>query len=206
MVNTFAQFTLYEILRIIIPGAYFVLGLNKILVQFLVIRNIKTTDFEITFYFTVLSILIGILLYSLDIPKSFKFIKKELPTAVLSREFPNLNKNVIYISYFNFYDKLPSDFTYHTEKQSNFYHLCVNLAFINLILLLVTIISNILSPDIYFLMLEIIFLIVLVISFLGSYFSYVNYLKSLYQRAVAMFRNSDEYLKLKEQANSARNT
>lgn len=195
MNNVISLFTLYEIFRIIVPGAYLVLSINKILQQQGTILSINFSEFEITFFLAVLSVISGIIIYSLDIAYRLKFVRNYLPSAVLKKEFANVDRNTIFNKYYHVYDNLHTEFKYNTEKHSNFYHLTVNLVFVNILLIAVFIVLKALSipVDNTFLIL---FLIVGGLSFISAYLLYTRFVKNYLIKGMLYFKSSPEYAEL----------
>lgn len=138
MNNILSSFTLYEILRIILPGFYFVINV------FLYVQNVfnenEFDSFLIISLSLIFTILVGAAIYSLDLPRWLKPILKRLPTNRMKNDpfFALYNfseKRGEENLYYDFYYQQNSDLKVKTEIQSGFYHLFINLLFIGLIFL-----------------------------------------------------------------------
>lgn len=102
------SFSIRETLEIVFPGFYF-MGLLLPLAPYWGNVDLSTDSLtNITVYF-VLAILIGIFMYTLDIPKKLWFFKAILPTKIIEDELSeNAGKSLkskVANSYFSFYDK-----------------------------------------------------------------------------------------------------
>ena len=134
-----SQFTIYEVLRVIIPGFYIITmieTINSILVDSKIILFKITVNTVDTITITiVLTILIGGLIYSLDLPRMFKDHLKYLPTNMIKNElnadFTGPRHREGENNYYNYYYSLRADRKVKTEIQSGFYHFFINISFIS---------------------------------------------------------------------------
>lgn len=139
MNNILSSFTLYEVLRIILPGFYFVYNIKIIIVHLLPDLASNSMEFIDSFIiYTVSSILVGGLIYACDIPRILKPYLKYLPSNLLNEIYPERKIKKYDRSdeneFYKFYYKLHSDSKVKTEIQSGFYHFFINLAVVTLIL------------------------------------------------------------------------
>lgn len=197
MGNLFSGLNLYDVLRIMIPGLYFVIYINKLLSLLGIEVNSGSSELETAFFTFVFSFLAGILVYSFDFQNRFSFLKKNLPTSKIIDEFPFQDHKKIYSSYYFYYDNLNPDVKYSSEKHTNFFVMCSNLSMVSIVLSLITI------PFIYlFPSLEVLFyfataLSILTMSWFAAYFIYTKFVIKYYDDAVTNFRKSKEYAELK---------
>ncbi len=81
MKNINGKFSLRETLQIVIPGLYFI-GLLYPLISEMEILVIKNNNESINLIISsILSLLVGMIIYSLDLPKKLWFFKNHLPTG-----------------------------------------------------------------------------------------------------------------------------
>ncbi len=119
------KFTLNEILRIFIPGVYTVSFFNLVF-QSIPFLNFK--DANTVLLGSIMSILIGSLIYAFDVPRSLFFYKKRLPTFLLQQQHPEIKKSKIHNQFFKFYDTYSVEARFKLELYVGLYHLMVNLA------------------------------------------------------------------------------
>lgn len=127
-------FSLYEILRIVFPGFYFNILLLSINDQYKWwIINTDTAAFY--FLFSLYSIVIGGLIYSIDIPKYLSFLFPSLPTKrmQIDEEFKSKNGEERSFLFFDYYAGLEDKYKVKIEIQSGFLHLFINLTAIGII-------------------------------------------------------------------------
>jgi len=136
MKNINGKFSLRETLQIVIPGLYFI-GLLYPLISDMGIFVIKSSNEAIDLIISsILSLLTGMVIYSLDLPKKLWFFKNNLPTSLIAKNMGD-DKNV-HNKYFQFYDDKISDKQKDiTEKYTSIYHFSVNIALISLILTII---------------------------------------------------------------------
>lgn len=121
------SFTFRQILQIVIPGVYFTSMLISVFGD-TPYTQIFNTNFQQTVIVSVISILLGICIYSFDLPKRIWFFKKYLPTE-------NIDKNE-YGDYFSFYDNnVSKQLREIIDRYTSLFHLCINLLLISLILI-----------------------------------------------------------------------
>lgn len=165
MKNTSGKFSLRETLQIVIPGVYFI-GLLYPLVSevgvFVIKDSTEMTDLIIS---SILSLLAGMLIYSLDLPKKLWFFNMYLPTTLITKNMGN-DKSV-HNKYFQFYDDKISDKQKDiTEKYTSIYHFSVNIAITSLIL---TIIYLIIYKEVFLNSYGLFTLLILIVSILLTY-------------------------------------
>jgi hypothetical protein len=208
MNNFISSFTLYEFLRILMPGTYLTLTISQF-VRYIypeydtITAGTRFNQVEATIIFGIISIIMGVFIYSIDNPRLLGYIFKNLPSNIIKRSNPGAKNITVLNSYFGFYDSLPDAVKIKTEKQSGFLHLAINMAFVNiisLILLTIVLISGKLEfvqmP--YFKAHFVMDILLLVISIISAYLIYVKRLKYTYERSVELYFKSEEYKKLLE--------
>ncbi len=136
MNSIMSSFKLYEILRIIIPGFYLTSIFYVILKNcFELDEKCFNNDVISGIIFVVFSIFIGGALYSIDYPRLFRGIVKDLPTTLMRKNNPELYRGKtdreVEEEYYIFYYTLESDSKIKTETQSGFYHLFLNLSLVD---------------------------------------------------------------------------
>lgn len=138
MNNLTSAFSLYEMLRVLLPGFYSTIMLKSI---YLMYENEGFACFGFTdrlIIFLVISILIGGLLYSMDVPRWFKRLYKTLPSNMIEKNndltIPEgENKRYFENEFFKFYYEMDSDVKLKTEIQSGFFHFFVTMCFVGLL-------------------------------------------------------------------------
>src|SRR5437868_474260 len=110
MGNLIGTFTLYEFLRIIIPGFYFVTWVRIVLSQTQLFFSFKIAEIDATIIFVIGSIVFGIFIYSFDIPKRLGFMLRDLPSNVIKSKHTQIDKIKVLNSYFQFYESLDEGF------------------------------------------------------------------------------------------------
>ncbi len=138
MNSIMSSFKVYEILRIIIPGFYLTSMIYIILkVCYELNEKCIDNDFIIGILFIVFAIFIGGTLYSIDYPRLFRGILRDLPTNLMRKNNPGLylgkEDREVEEEYYLFYYRLDSDSKIKTEIQSGFYHLFLNMSLVGLI-------------------------------------------------------------------------
>lgn len=138
MGNYLSAFTIYEVLRIIIPGFYLTSMIYVVLTK---CHNICDYCFDndiiLSVVYIVFSIFIGGGLYSIDYPRLFRSLLNDLPTNLMKKYNPELYRGKedreIEEKYYNFYYELNNDSKTKTEIQSGFYHLFLSMSLVGLI-------------------------------------------------------------------------
>jgi|SRR4030095_12984524 len=208
MNNFISSFTLYEFLRILMPGTYLTLTISQF-VRYIypeydtITAGTRFNQVEATIIFGIVSIIMGVFIYSIDNPRLLGLFFKNLPSNIIKRKYPDAKNITVLNSYFGFYDSLPDAVKIKTEKQSGFMHLALNMAFVNiisLILLLIVLISG--KPDFvqmpYFKAHFAMDIVLVLISIFSAYLIYAKRLKFTYERSVELYFKSDEYKRLIE--------
>lgn len=86
-----SKFSLYEMLRILIPGILIATNIgiaNDILHYELPLRITNNYYNGIVFFMG--AFISGLFLYSLDLPKQFRFFQKDLPTRKIKEKHPTI--------------------------------------------------------------------------------------------------------------------
>lgn len=121
-VNT--KFSLRETLQYIIPGIYFIGLTTPILQEFNLVLYLSDPKLNIIFA-VLFALIIGMLIYAIDIPKRLFFFKDNLPIVLIKK---NYTLDVKINDYFDFYDKEISDKQKaNIEKYTSIYHFSVNI-------------------------------------------------------------------------------
>ena len=147
MGNYLSAFTIYEMLRIVIPGFYATIMLEEVL-RIYSSENIFSTDKNLEYYiiFFITSVILGAFIYSLDFCRIYKNWLDYLPTNMIKEEYPEKIKDYgereIENLYYRFYYKLPVANKVRTEIQSGIYHLFSSITFASLIFLILFIILS----------------------------------------------------------------
>ncbi len=184
-----SKLSLNEFLRIFIPGLYISILFDLIILQgFISLPIISLSESYFTIFFIIFSLVSGIFLSSLDLPKRLWFFKGNIPVNILFNK-TDLKTNRVNITnlYFKFYDSedVPPEFKYKTEKDSGFYHLCMNLAIVSFLYLIMAIfIYGILEPKTLLLLGSFIF------SLVTSLTIFYLKVKANFQRQTDMFKKS----------------
>lgn len=189
----FPALSLYELLRIIIPGAYLLL----IILDSSNVYSTKLLLFDSEshqiIYNLIIMFLLGLLVYSFDFPKMLNFFQTDLPSRKISKKHPDFDKERVTNSYFIFYNELASEEKLKTEKYSGFFHLAVNMSVISFLFSIISIINGCFAyksdfqTSNYFL-----FIISLVI----AVNIYKKRLRGAFQRHLEAYYKSDKYKEL----------
>ena len=183
------QFSLYEILRILIPGALITtnVGIACDVLHYSGLTISNSYYSGIIFFLS--SFIAGLLVYSFDLPKRLSFFQKDLPTNKIEQKHTNLDKVRIANSYFSFYDTLSAELKSKTEVYSGFFHFGINLAFSSLLCFVTELIINA-SQLFGLILLDAIFFIVTVII---SVVIYHSRLKFAFKRHLGAYFASPQY-------------
>jgi hypothetical protein len=190
------------------PGTYLTLNISQF-VKYVYPRYdtiSSETNFnqvEATIIFAIISIVMGVFVYSIDNPRLLGWIFKSLPSNIIRKKHKNANGIEVLNSYFVFYDSLPDAVKYKTEKQSGFLHLSLNMILVNFISLILLIIAMLVSnPETRIFTAHLTMVIgMIIISYVSAWLIYSKRLKYTYARAVDMYFDSEEYKKLTENLN-----
>jgi hypothetical protein len=134
--NITSAFTLYEVLRVLLPGFYATVMLKQIALSLDIGIPTGSDSGDGWIIFVVVSVIVGALLYSIDIPHWFKKFDYFLPSNMIEREGllkrskdlePRYSEN----EYFKFYYALPSGDKFKTDIQAGFFQLFQTMAFVN---------------------------------------------------------------------------
>src|SRR3989337_3475207 len=95
MDNLENKFAITETLRIFIPGIYFTFMAGEALKSIFEVTTIVSSNQTINaFFFLLISFLIGIIIYSIDIPKSLQFFIKNLPVKQIENKLNQYANNI----------------------------------------------------------------------------------------------------------------
>jgi hypothetical protein len=192
--NSFTNaFSIYEVLRILVPGFYFCLMIGEI--AYNISLKLKWKLINDTYQLLILiiaAIVVGALLYAMDIPRWFKKCYSTLPSSLIEKNREKLglqednSKRPFEDSYYRFYYSLQYHTIFKTEIQSGFFHLLITMSFIGLITILVHATALALSVSVreyYFLN-----LFITIVSLIGAIVIYKSKLRYSWKR------NYDEYV------------
>jgi hypothetical protein len=196
--NSFISgFTIYETLRILIPGFYFSSSALKILKVFITDKSLADPNLENTVLYIVCSILSGLFIYSIDVPKRVGFFQQGLPSTAIKRKHPELDKILITNNYFEFYDNLSSEMKLKTELYSGLYHFAINVASVALLISLsnLTIIHSISNYDY-------IHLFIAFFSIISAINIYHQRLSLAFKRQLNKYYQSEQYKDLITKSNN----
>ena len=151
MNNLTSAFSLYEVLRIILPGFYTTVMLNNIFHKYLWHNPNYFNAADKWIIFFVVSVVIGGFLFSMDIPRWIKPWYTMLPSNLIEKNsaIPNPedeNDRFYEDEFLKFYYKLDTDIKFKTEIQSGFYCLFITMLFISFILAVVYYLLNMCNP------------------------------------------------------------
>jgi len=132
MEKLFGKFGLRETLKLLIPGFYFV----SLMFPLKSTINIEVLDSSVanSVLFIIFTLLYGLMLYWIDIPKRMPFFKNNLPTTKLKKKYSNINEKLVINTYFSFYDSLPKSQLDKTDLYTSLYHFCINMSVSSLII------------------------------------------------------------------------
>lgn len=198
MGNFVSAFSLYEVLRILIPGFYVTLMLEDLIPRVCLNSKLELEPFGYGILFVILSVLFGGFSYSLDVPRWFKKCYSSLPTNLIEKNkvIPvpeGVHKRYVDIEYFKFYYQHSSDAKYKTEIQSGFFHLFITMAFISAVSFLLYLLFCSMNPFLFWNS------IVLFFSISSAILLYHRHLKYSWLRNYEEFL---EYLKNKEKGST----
>ena len=210
MNNFISSFSLYEFIRILMPGAYLTLNFSQIIRYVYPGFDTLTQDthfnqVEATIIFSIFSVIIGVFIYSIDNPSVLGYIFKSLHSNIIKCKIKNADAIAVLNSYFTFYDSLPDAVKYKTEKQSGFLHLSLNMVFVNIIsLLLLLIVIVTCNPEqntVLYLKAHLYMVVFLMlISGISAYLIHAKRLKYTYERSVELYFQSKDYKLLQERS------
>lgn len=126
------SFSFREIVVIIFPGVYF-MALTTPLMDKIGLSGLSDSVAN-NVSFIMLSLLLGIVLYWIDIPKKLPLFNRNLPTTKLIEAYPNVDKIKVINCYFRFYDKISDEQKKKTNTYTSLYHFCVNILILSLII------------------------------------------------------------------------
>lgn len=135
MDNLLSKFNLYELFRILLPGSYFVYLFFQVFGGNILPGFTNHWWAEIALIYFIFSLLTGTFIYSLDLPRLFKGIIKNLPTNLMSKHhqelYSKLSEREVERIYYMWYENSKSKSKVKTELQSGLYHLSVNFFFVS---------------------------------------------------------------------------
>lgn len=208
MNNFISSFSLYEFLRILMPGAYLTLNVSQFVKYTFpdydaISRGTQFNQVEATIIFAIVAVVLGVFVYSMDNPRLLSYLFKNLPSNLIKDRHRNAGNILVLNSYFAFYDSLPDAVKMKTEKQSGFMHLSLDMVFVNIISLVLLLISELsgsigeslrLSFQAHLIM--VVFL--LLICCISAALIYSKRLKFTYIRTIDLYYDSEEYKRLLE--------
>lgn len=213
MNNFISSFSLYEFIRILMPGAYLTLNFSQFIRYVYPGYDTLTQDthfnqVEATIIFSIISVIIGVFIYSLDNPRVLGYIFKSLPSNIIKSKVKKADSIAVLNSYFTFYDSLPDAVKYKTEKQSGFLHLSLNMVFVNIIsllLLLIVLLTGNPEQDtlLYFKAHLFMVIFLMLVSGISAYLIHAKRLRYTYERSVDLYFQSNEYRILQERSAGA---
>jgi len=192
MNNLTSAFSLYEVLRILLPGFYTTIMLKHIPFISQYINSILSNHADRWIIFLIHSVIIGGLLYSMDVPRWFKRLYKTLPSNLIEENGdlvkPECESNRFFENeFFKFYYNMQADAKFKTEIQSGFFHLFMTMSFVSLLFTIIyclhyLCINN--SLDCEYLMLN---ALVFFICLVSAIIMYIQKLKYSWKRDYELF-------------------
>ncbi len=142
MNNLTSAFSLYEVLRILLPGFYTTIMLKSLIQPFYDNNSPFLESVDGWIIFVIVSVIIGGLFYSLDIPRWFKRLYETLPSNMIEKNNdlvkPESESKRFYENeFFKFYYTVSPDVKFKTEVQTGFFHYFMSIAFIALLFSLI---------------------------------------------------------------------
>ena len=195
MNNVTGAFSIYEVLRILLPGFYITLMLKRIFQHFYDKNSVLLDLVDGWIIFLIVSVILGGFIYSLDIPRWFKKLYKTLPSNLIEKNKdivkPESESKRFYENeYFKFYYAASPDIKLKTEIQSGFFHYLISMAFISLVFSLVFSFFCSEYYDLYFN--RILNVIVFLISLISAIVMYKRKLRHSWKRNYESFVESLE--------------
>jgi len=131
MNNFLGKFSLYEILRIIIPGFYIMIMIDIFVSILFEIDQFNSNSFNSITLFIICAIIIGGFLYSMDIPRCFKKMYSTLPSNLLTENSKDKDDpdRILENEFYKYYYSIDDSKKYKTEIHSGFFHLFINMSF-----------------------------------------------------------------------------
>lgn len=122
------SFTFRQILQILLPGLYLCAMLLPIQAE--IFDANAYDDYQKAILFSIISILLGVFIYTIEIPKTIWFFKKYLPTEKIPSDE--------YSTYFEFYDnKVSKEKKDIIERYTSLFHFCINISFSSILLIII---------------------------------------------------------------------
>lgn len=190
-----SKFGLYEMLRILIPGFYCStmsiiifenIGINY---QILTTNNVMGS---VLYLF--ISIILGLFIYSFDIPKNY-FLKKSLPTAQIKSEYTHLKYEDINNSYFTYFYNSPQESKLRSDSFLGFFHFCINNFTVSILMVLLIVCVNHTVCSYLFL-----FNIgVVILSLITARLLFIYRIRHVFKRQLVEYYKSKEFLKMIEE-------
>jgi hypothetical protein len=198
MNSFFNAFSLYEFLRIIIPGIYFAYWLRILNIEIKLNCIIPLSESEFTIGLILVSIIFGVFIYSLNFPKHLlnNWLKIS-PTYRISTLHPEV-KDKIENNFWDFYEDLDDSFKLNSEKFGALFHFIINITLISFFLLFISFLALIFSKSDcdYFKTCTFLIGFYFLLSLSGSYFMYKWRMKNIFDRVVEKYENSKFLKKL----------
>ncbi len=190
------KFTIRELLIIIFPGLYFT-GFAIPLIDSSIISSLDNNLANITVC-AIISLMVGISLDFIDIPKKFPFFINNMPTVLLHKEFEKIEVFIIDNKFYSYYDNNASpEEKSRANIYTSLYHFCVNIFLLSFILLFFYIFK---FWDSFLKSYGVVIFIVLVFSLINSFglFYGKGKIKYLFKRQYHKFKESESYTNLIE--------
>ena len=193
MNNIVSKFSLYEVLRLIVPGFYVTTVLYIVLVPSLAGINEELGYLNLTL-FIFASLVMGTLIYTLNFPRWLRSWEKELPSVKIKKRHKEVDSVVVDAVFFSSYDTMPQGLRQRVELYSSFYFFSVTIAYCSLILTVVMAYrlweSGNAEEFLFYLLLQ---MGLCFGSAISAYRIFHEKLKGLYARQLYLFYRSPEY-------------
>jgi hypothetical protein len=195
-----STFSFYGVLRIIIPGLYFFVCVNSLFLDAGVIINLSQNQVLNTIAVSILVIVIGLSIYSVDIPRLIRSLSPTLPTSQIRATYPSVPIDEVEKAYFNFYYSLEASKKEQTERYNGFYHLLINLLASSLILIVIDCIYFMYRKSLPQYQMSYIISILLLSGF-SAILIYRKRLIKTYKSDLKLFFDSNQFLSMKQTFN-----
>lgn len=130
MKDFIGKFSLRELLEIVFPGVYCLAMILPAVEQLCIFKFIEDANsITNTTLFSIGCILIGIIIYSLDIPKKIWFFKRNTPTYLIEKK-ESIDSTNSTKKYFDLYynEKEPKERKELTTKYTGIFHFLINIS------------------------------------------------------------------------------
>lgn len=178
------SFSFREIVVIIFPGIYFMALTAPITDKIGLVSLSDSVANNVSFI--MLSLLLGIILYWIDIPKKLPLFNNNLPTSKLIEAYPNVDKIKIINCYFKFYDTISDEQKKKTNTYTSLYHFCVNILILSLFIVIIYLFFTPFNYGWIALMISVISFANIIGLFYGN-----RKIKYMFDRQLSAFKNSN---------------